>query len=107
MCLHELRQNDQGFSLIEVILAVAILALVTLPIINYFTYSGLRTADGRDKQSATVVAENVLDELNSYDNFEQIENIASSGAVDAASWTVVPDPSKSDEVYVYGFDEKS
>lgn len=93
MCLHELRQNDQGFSLIEVILAVAILALVTLPIINYFTYSGLRTADGRDKQSATVVAENVLDELNSYDNFEQIENIASSGAVDAASWTVVPDPS--------------
>ena len=85
MCLHELRQNDQGFSLIEVILAVAILALVTLPIINYFTYSGLRTADGRDKQSATVVAENVLDELNSYDNFEQIENIA--------SWTVVPDPS--------------
>ena len=93
MCLHELRQNDQGFSLIEVILAVAILALVTLPIINYFTYSGLRTDDGRDKQSATVVAENVLDELNSYDNFEQIENIASSGAVDAASWTVVPDPS--------------
>ena len=74
-------------------MAVAILALVTLPIINYFTYSGIRTADGRDKQSATVVAENVLDELNSYDNFEQIENIASSGAVDAASWTVVPDPS--------------
>ena len=69
MCLHELRQNDQGFSLIEVILAVAILALVTLPIINYFTYSGLRTADGRDKQSATVVAENVFGELNFYDNF--------------------------------------
>ncbi len=92
MCLHELRQNDQGFSLIEVILAVAILALVTLPIINYFTYSGLRTADGRDKQSATVVAENVLDELNSYDNFEQIENIASNGAIEAANWTVVPDP---------------
>ena len=49
MCLQELRQDDRGFSLIEVVLAVAILALVTLPIINYFTYSGLRTADGRDK----------------------------------------------------------
>lgn len=93
MCLHELRQNDQGFSLIEVILAVAILALVTLPIINYFTYSGIRTADGRDKQSATVIAENVLDELNSYDNFEQIESVATNGAIDAAKWTVVPDPS--------------
>lgn len=93
MCLQELRQNDQGFSLIEVILAVAILALVTLPIINYFTYSGVRTAKGRDKQSATVVAENVLDELNSYDNFEQIENIASNGAVNAKDWTVMPDPS--------------
>ena len=75
------------------LLAVAILALVTLPIINYFTYSGVRTAKGRDKQSATVVAENVLDELNSYDNFEQIENIASNGAVNANGWTVVPDPS--------------
>lgn len=93
MCLQELRQNDRGFSLIEVIMAVAILALVTLPIINYFTYSGMRTADGRDKQTATVVAENVLDELNSYDNFEQIESIASNGAVSAKDWTVVPDPS--------------
>ena len=93
MCLQELRQDDRGFSLIEVVLAVAILALVTLPIINYFTYSGLRTADGRDKQSATVVAEDVLDELNSYDDFTQIENIASSGAVGADKWTVVPDPS--------------
>lgn len=92
MCLQELRQNDQGFSLIEVILAVAILALVTLPIINYFTYSGIRTADGKDKQSATAIAENVLDDLNSYDNFEQIESIASKGAVNAKDWTVVPDP---------------
>ncbi len=93
MCLQELRQDDRGFSLIEVILAVAILALVTLPIINYFTYSGLRTADGKDKQSATVIAEDVLDELNSYDDFTQIESIASSGAVGADKWTVVPDPS--------------
>ena len=93
MCLRELQQDDRGFSLIEVIMAVAILALVTLPIINYFTYSGVRTSDARDKQTATVVAENVLDELNSYDNFEQIESIASNGAVGAENWTVVPDPS--------------
>ncbi len=93
MCLRELMKNNQGFSLIEAMLAVAILALVTLPVINYFTYSGVRTADGRYKQLATVVAENVLDELNSYDNFEQIESIASNGAVSADEWTVVPDAS--------------
>lgn len=68
-------QDDKGFSLVEVVLAVAILALVTLPIINYFTYSSLHTFEGRDKQTANMVAEDVLEELNSYNHYDEIEEL--------------------------------
>lgn len=71
--------DDSGFSLVEVMLAVAILALVTLPIINYFTYSSMQTIDGRDRHMATMAAENVMEELHSYSNYEQIEKLADKG----------------------------
>lgn len=79
-CLHD----DSGFSLVEVMLAVAILALVTLPIINYFTYSSMQTIDGRDRHMATMAAENVMEELRSYSNYEQIEQLEEKGL-----WTEV------------------
>ncbi len=75
-------QDNRGFSLVEVILAVAILALVTLPIINYFTYSSVQTFEGRDKQTANMVAESVLEDLNSYNNYEQIEKLEEETAWD-------------------------
>lgn len=83
MRLREVLKDDSGFTLVEVILAVVILALVTLPLVNYFTYSGLRAADGRDKQTATMAAENVLDELNSYSRYEQIVGLLPEGDVPA------------------------
>ncbi len=79
-----LREDNKGFSLIEVVLAVAILALVTLPIMNYFTYSSQQTFEGRDKQTANMVAESALEELNSYNNYEQIEKLDEDGGV----WTI-------------------
>ena len=81
MCLEKWSTDDGGFSLIEVILAVAILALMTLPILNYFTNSSLRTIDGRDKQTATMAAENVVEELSTFSNYEQIREL-----------TATPDP---------------
>ncbi len=80
-------KDDSGFSLIEVILAVTILALVTLPIINYFTYSSLRTIDARDKQTATTAAEDVIEELRSCSNYEQIQELAATAAPGTPSAT--------------------
>lgn len=81
MCLEKCLKDDSGFSLVEVVLAMAILALVALPIINYFTYSSVRTIEGRDRQSATTAAEDVLEELGSYSHYDQIKNL-----------TATPDP---------------
>lgn len=74
-------KDNSGFSLIEVVLAVAILALVALPIINYFTYSSLQAVEGRDRQCATTAAENVVEELSSYSDYTQIKEL-----------TATPDP---------------
>lgn len=81
MRLNKYLKDDSGFTLIEVMLAVAILALVALPIINYFTYSSVRTIEGRDKQTATTAAEDVIEELSSYSHYDQIKKL-----------TATPDP---------------
>lgn len=72
-------QDNSGFSLIEVMLAVVILALVTLPIINYYTYSSVQTIEGRERQTATMVAEDAAEELKAYSNFDQISEVISTG----------------------------
>lgn len=89
MWLKKSFKDDSGFSLIEVIMAVAILALMTLPILNYFTNSSLRAIDGRDKQTATMAAENIIEELGSYSNHDQIRALLASPspAASASPWT--------------------
>lgn len=77
--------NNEGFSLVEVVLALTILALVTLPIINYFTYSSVKTIDGRERQTATMAAEDVMDELNSYSDVEQIANLVATATPSAGA----------------------
>lgn len=74
----EWMKDDSGFSLVEVILALTILALVTLPVINYFTYSSVRTIDGRERQTATMAAEDVVEELKAYSHVEQIEDLVAT-----------------------------
>lgn len=78
MRFKESLKDNSGFSLIEVMLAVAILALITLPIINYYTYSSVQTINGRERQTATMVAEDAADELKAYSNFDQISDILST-----------------------------
>lgn len=90
MCLDRWSLDDDGFSLIEVVLAVAILALVSVPILNYFTNSSLRTIDGRDKQTATMAAESVVEELNSYSNYKQIKDLTATAAPGAPAPSSTP-----------------
>ncbi len=90
-------KDDGGFSLIEVIMAVAILALMTLPILNYFTNSSLRAIDGRDKQTATMAAENIVEELGSYSNYDQIRSLLASPSPTASASPWTPSAPETDE----------
>lgn len=64
----------EGFSLVEVIIAIVLLALMSLPVLIYFTNAAVTTSRGRDTQKAEMAAESVMEELGSFDTPEQIED---------------------------------
>ena len=55
--------GDAGFSLIEVLLAVAILALVTVPLLRYFSNSMRYSAMMAERQQATILAQDITEGL--------------------------------------------
>ncbi|MBR6230260.1 MAG: prepilin-type N-terminal cleavage/methylation domain-containing protein [Eubacterium sp.] len=67
------RRYREGFSLIEVIIAVAILAILSVPILLYFTNSAIHTAHGKHEQAADLAAQSVIEEIDSISNFNNIE----------------------------------
>lgn len=67
------KQNNAGFSLVEVILSMAILAIISIPILKYFTDSTKYNAMMADKQHATVLAQEVLEELKNETTLVQLD----------------------------------
>ncbi len=66
--------SRQGFSLIEVIVAVAILAVLSMPILLYFTNAAIHSAHGKHEQAADVAAQSVVEEIDSITDFDKLEN---------------------------------
>lgn len=79
-------KKDEGFSLIEVVIAITILAILTMPILAYFTNASVSTSNGKGTQKANMAAQSVTEELNSCTSFEQIED--KLVAVTGSAWTV-------------------
>lgn len=61
------KQNNAGFSLIEVVLSMAILAIISIPLLGYFTESMKYNTKMADKQHATTLAQEVLEDLKNQD----------------------------------------
>lgn len=83
-----------GFSLVEVIIAVTLLALLAVPILAYFTNAAVSSSRGKNTQKANMAAQTVLEDLNSCDTFEQIEEKITEP--DASG---VPSPWKQKQAY--------
>lgn len=66
-CLMRKKQNNAGFSLVEVILSMAILAIISIPLLSYFTESMKYNAKMAYKQHATTLAQEVLEDLKNQD----------------------------------------
>jgi len=57
----KMQTGNGGFTLIEVVLSIAILALISVPLINYFTDSMKHAVKTQEKQNATLVAQDAME----------------------------------------------
>ncbi|WP_455717828.1 type IV pilus modification PilV family protein [Anaerosporobacter sp.] len=60
---HKFNKNNSGFTLLELLISVAILALIVIPILNSFLLSARLNAKANQKHRATMVAENIMEKL--------------------------------------------
>lgn len=60
--------GNGGFSLVEVIISIAILALITIPLLNYFTDSLRRSASMAKQQNATLLAQELTEAMKAADS---------------------------------------
>lgn len=67
----QLHKNQQGFSLVEVILAMMILAVIAVPLCHSFITAAKTNAKARRQASANAVAENIMEGINAY-SYEEI-----------------------------------
>lgn len=69
--------SNAGFSLLEVILSMAILAILSIPLMSYFTQSMKYNVKMADKQHASNLAQEVMENLKNQPNLAQ--NVDVSG----------------------------
>lgn len=61
------QNNNKGFSLIELLVAIAILAVVTVPLLNSFLSAARTNTKAKKVMEATTVAQNLFEELKASD----------------------------------------
>lgn len=81
---HQYKMRE-GFSLVEVIIAVTVLAILTLPILAYVTNASVSTSKGRDTQQANLAGETMMEDIKAVESFDKLEAYA---AVPGGDWTV-------------------
>lgn len=57
--------NNNGFSLVELLVAVAILSVIVVPIMRSFTTAAITSSKAQSMQNATSIAEKVMEEVKS------------------------------------------
>lgn len=85
-CGRERNSMREGFSLVEVIIAIALLAILTMPILTYFTNAAVSTSRGKNIQKASMAAETAMEEVYAFESPEQIEEYIQ--AASATDWSI-------------------
>ena len=61
--IQKLKKNSKGFSLVELLIAVTIMAVIVLPMLQVFTLAADFTRRSRDKGEATAAAQNIQETI--------------------------------------------
>ena len=79
------KENNKGFTLIELIVSVAILAIITAPFLNAFVIAAKNNAEANVKQNVTSHAESIMERFKA-ESFETLSgkyDFIDLGAIDA------------------------
>ena len=85
--MHMKRIDKKGFTLIELIITVAVVAIISVPLLQYFSDSAKHNAKSKVQQNAIIAAQNALEELKAEksDITKPSTLVATSGAVSASA----------------------
>lgn len=64
--LYGRKRNNKGMSLVEVVVAIAILSIVILSVLHSFVYSARFNARSRERQQTTAAAQTVMENFKAY-----------------------------------------
>ena len=71
--------NNDGFSLVELLIAIVILSIIVVPLLHSFVSSARTSAKARNTMHATAVAEDVMEDFEAYSIEEMAEKYRNAG----------------------------
>lgn len=89
----QLQLNDKGLSLVEILVAIGILAIILVPLLNTFVLADKANHKAEKIQTETLVAQNILERLKG----KSLEEIANDFNYEG----VIDESSPSEEPYVF------
>lgn len=76
---HKIRNENSGFTLVELIITIAVLAVISVPLLKYFSDSMRHNVRMKEQQNAVVAAQNVLEDLKVLDmSLDEMEYLTGS-----------------------------
>jgi len=94
-----MKENNKGFSLVELLVAITVLVIVAVPLLHSFVSAARTNAKARKKMEATTVAENVMEQIKGT-SLSDLLNTSSAGGT-------VRTEKNSDGTYYAYFDSQS
>ncbi len=100
--MEKIRKDRNGFTLIELMIAIVILGIVTIPIMSYFGDASAKNAENRTRQNAVVQAQDILEEFKNTSYSLDDSTVVCNNDASATKWTVKTpaDPSSGNDNYV-------
>ena len=86
--MKKIRKDNQGFTLVELMLTIAVLAIITIPILNYFANANIKNADSRTRQNAAIQAQDILEEFKNAPYSLNDGDVVCSNDTSATKWSV-------------------
>ncbi len=81
-----MKKMKKGFSLVEMVIAILIIGILSLPLLAYFSGAAINSSRGSRIQVGEMAAQSVIEEVNSYDTYDQL-SYAVNNAVSGCAFT--------------------